>query len=196
MASGDDRLSLDKLTSRNYSTWKYKLKYLLIAKELWGLVDGTTEEPTEAADKAAYQKKANQAMSVIVLSISDNLLYLITTCNSPKAVWDPLQSHFERDTLSNKLFLKKKYFRAVMKEGASIEEHLKYMKETTDKLAAINAVISEEDQIVTLLGSLPDSFDPLVTALEARVETLTLTYVDQALVSEVQRKQDTSGESG
>jgi len=26
----------NKLMSKNYSTWKFKLKHLLIAKELWG----------------------------------------------------------------------------------------------------------------------------------------------------------------
>ena len=40
----------------------------------------------------------------------------------------------------------------VMKHGTSIEKHLKHMKEITDQLAAIGAPISEEDQVVTLLG--------------------------------------------
>ena len=44
-----------------------------------------------------------------------------------------------------------------MKEGISIEAHLEDMKEITDKLAAIGTSISDEDQVVTLLGSLPSS---------------------------------------
>ena len=62
-----------------------------------------------------------------------------------------------------------------MKEGASIEEHLKHMKELVDRLAAIGAPISEEDQVVTLLGSLPRSYSTLVTALEARVGDVAIT---------------------
>ena len=42
-----------------------------------------------------------------------------------------------------------------MAEGTSMEAHIKTMKELTDILAAINAPIAEEDQVVTLLGSLP-----------------------------------------
>ena len=42
-----------------------------------------------------------------------------------------------------------------MKEGYSVKAHIKKMKNLTDKLAAINAPIAEEDQVVTLLGSLP-----------------------------------------
>ena len=47
-----------------------------------------------------------------------------------------------------------------------MEHHLKHMKDITDKLAAIGVPISEEDQVVTLLGSLPRSFATLVTAIE------------------------------
>jgi len=49
-----------------------------------------------------------------------------------------------------------------MKDGTSIKKHLKYMKELTDKLAAIGAAISEEDQVMTLLGSLPSSYATLL----------------------------------
>ena len=69
-----------------------------------------------------------------------------------------------------------------MKEGTSIEKHLKRMKELTDRLAAIGAPIAEEDQVVTLLGSL--RYSTLVTALEARVDGISLNYVQQALAHE------------
>ena len=48
------------------------------------------------------------------------------------------------------------------------------MKEITDKLAAVGALISEESQVVALLGNLPHSHATLVTALEARVEDVQL----------------------
>ena len=73
-----------------------------------------------------------------------------------------------------------------MKEGTSIENHIKHMKELTDKLAAFGAPISDEDKIVTLLGSLPRSYSTLVTALEAR-ENVSLSYVQQSLVHEEQK---------
>ena len=54
------------------------------------------------------------------------------------------------------------------------------MKELTDRLAAIGAPILEEDQVVTLLGSLPRSYSTLVTALEARVADVSLTQQARA----------------
>ena len=187
----EEKWAVDKLTSNNYATWKFKLKHLLIAKELYGYVDGTEAAPANDATpdaKATYTKNTSKAFSTIVLATSDDLLYLITDCESPKSAWDKLQAHFERDTLANKLFLKKQYFRMVMKESMPIEKHLKDMKDITNKLAAIKAPISEEDQVVTLLGSLPDSYSTLVTALEARVDNLTIDFVQQSLINEEQKR--------
>ena len=56
------------------------------------------------------------------------------------------------------------------------------MKELTDKLSSIGAPNSNEDQVVTLLGSLPSSFSTVVTALEARVDGLTMDFVQQQLI--------------
>ena len=80
--------------------------------------------------------------STIVLAIESAQLYLVTSCEEPKQAWDVLKKHFERETLANKLFLKKQYFRSEMKEGTSVDQHLKHMKDITDKLAAIGAPIS------------------------------------------------------
>lgn len=115
-------------------------------------------------------------------------LYLITSSEELRQAWDALRKHFERETLANKLFLKKRYFRSEMKEGTPVEQHLKLMKYITDKLAAIEAPISEEDQVVTLLGSLSRSFATRVTAIEARVDGVGLDYVQQVLIHE-ERKQ-------
>ena len=82
-----------------------------------------------------------------------------------------------------------------MEEGTAIEDHLKHMKTLTDKLAAIDAVVTEEDQIVTLLGSLPDSYTNLVTALESRVDDLSLEFVHQSLKNEEQKRQEKRTES-
>ena len=188
-----DKLEITKLTKDNYPTWKFKAKHLLTAKGLFGYVDGSETAPGSSAsadDKKQYQSGRAKAHSHIVLSVSDELLYLITECEDAKDTWEKLQSHFERDSLANRLFLKKKYFRTVMSENASIESHLKDMKEITNKLAAIKAPVSEEDQVVTLLGSLPESFDTLVTALEAHGDRLTLEFVSNALLNEEQKRSE------
>ena len=193
MATSDDRWTVNKLSSDNYAVWKFQMKHLLITKGLYTIVDGSEAAPATSAEagvKAEYQGRAQRALSILALSVSDELVYLISDAQSAKSVWDKLASHFERNTVANKLFLKKQYFRTIMDEGTVMSQHIKHMKELTDKLAAIQAPIAEEDQVVTLLGSLPSSYDNVVTALEARVDGLTLEFVHQSLLNEEQKRTD------
>ena len=180
----EDKLTIDKLDGCNWITWKFQLKRFLLAKGLCKYVNESAvlAEKVTAEQRAKYQSESQKAFSVIPMSVSTPQLYLITSCEELKEAWDALKKHFERGTLANKLFLKKRYFQKEMSEGNSIEVHLKEMKELTDKLSSIGAPISEEDQVVTLLGSLPSSFSTVVTALEARVGDLTMDFVQQQLI--------------
>lgn len=196
MSGLEEKWTIEKLDGSNWTTWKFQMKHLLLAKGLWGVTEGTETVPDEANAETVSQhhRKLQKALTTIVLGICPTQLYLITSHEDPKEAWDALKQHFERDTLANKLFLKKQYFRAEMREGTSVEAHLKKMKELTDKLAAVGAPITEEDQVVTLLGSLPSNYAALVTALEARSDDLTLNYVQQALIHEEQKQKGQSVE--
>ena len=151
-------------------TWKFQIKHLLLARELWSLVEETEviHEESTAQQIVDYNKGSQKAFSTMVLVISSSQFYLVTSCDDLIVAWRALRKHFESDTLVNRLLLKKQYFHMETKEGSSVEHYIRTMKELADRLAAINAPISEEDQILTLLGSLPSSYSTLVTALEAR----------------------------
>ena len=179
----EDKWTIDKFDNSNWITWKFQLKHPLLAKGLWKFVDGSAvlAGNATAEQRAKHQSESQKAFSAIAMSVSTSQLYLITSCEEPKKAWDALKKHFEREALANKLFLKKQYFRKEMNEGNSIDVHLKEIKELTDKLSSIGAPISE-DQVITLLGSLPPSFPTVVTALEARLDDLTMDFVQQQLI--------------
>ena len=191
-----DRWSIDKLDSSNWPMWKFQMKHRLLARGLWGLVNRTEalQDEANAQQQANYNKRSQKAFSTMVMAIGLSELYLVTLCKGPAAAWTALRNHFERETLVKKLMLKKQYFRMEMEEGTSVEEHIKRMKDLTDRLAAMNAPIAEEDQIVTFLGSLPATYSTLVTALEAR-DTITLGNAQQALIREEQRLKGLTGRS-
>lgn len=69
-----------------------------------------------------------------------------------------------------------------------MESPLKHMKSITNKLAAIKAPVSEAYQVVILLGSLLESYDTIVAALEARGDALILEFAQNALLNEEQKK--------
>ena len=63
--------------------------------------------------------------------------------------------------------------------------HLKSMTEICNKLSAIGEPVNEEDRVVYLLASLPESYNVLVTALEANTAVPAL-----AVVTERRRSRD------
>ena len=71
---------------------------------------------------------------------------------------------------------------------------MKHMKDITDKLAAIGAPIPKEDQVVTLLGSLPRSFATLVTAIDARVDGVNLDYFQLTLIHKEMKQSELSSQ--
>ena len=145
----------------------------LVRDSLWGIVNATEAAPSEDSVEARrkYLARMDRALAIIVLAVDPSLLYLLGDPEDPRAVWRKLEEQFQRRTWSNKLQLRKKLFALKLKEG-SVNEHVKMMSETFEALAVIGDPVNEEDRVVHLLASLPDSFDMLVTALEAQSENV------------------------
>ena len=115
----EEKWSIDKLDGTNWPTWKFQMKHLLLTKGLWKIVGGTETLKVGASSvlEAEFEKNSQRAFSTIVLGMQSSQLYLITPTEEPKVAWDALTKHFERETLVNKLFLKKRYFRMEILEG-------------------------------------------------------------------------------
>jgi len=108
-----------------------QIKHLLFARRLWGLVEGmeVLQEETTAQQIVDFNKRSQKAFSMMVMAISLSQLYLVTSCDGPIAAWRAMRNHFERDTLVNRLLLKKQYFCTEMKEVGFVEQHIKTMEE-------------------------------------------------------------------
>ena len=93
--------------------------------------------------------------------------------------------------MANKLQLRRKLFSMKLKEGASVNEHVKTMTEVFEELAVIGDPVPEEDRVVHLLASLPESFDMLVTALKAQSDNVPKweLVTERLLHEEIKRKE-------
>ena len=79
--------------------------------------------------------------------------------------------------------------------GESVQEHVKSMTEIFDALSVIDDPVSEEDRVVHLLASLPESFNVLVTALEANPDVPKWEVVTERLLHEERKINDRDGSS-
>ena len=158
----------------------------LIKEGLWGIM-GRTETAPAQADAEKYTKfmaRRDRALAMIVLAIDPSLLYLIGEPEDPIVVWKKLADQFQKKTWANKLELQCKLYSLCLREGGSVQGHIKVLTEIFDTLAVVGDPVSEEDRVVHSLASLLDSFDMLVTALEANQQVPKMESVTKCLLHE------------
>jgi hypothetical protein len=165
----------------------------LMKDGLWSIVNGTEVVPAgEGERRAKFLARRDRALATIVLSVDPSLLYLIGDPEDPIVVWKKLADQFQKKTWVNKLQLRRKLHSLRLKEGDCVQEHVKAMTEVFDALSVVGDPIKEEDRVVFLLASLPESYDMLVTALEANAEVPQMEVVTERLLHEERKLKDRS----
>ena len=117
-------------------------------------------------------------------------VHLIQNIDDPDKAWTALKSRFEKNTIVAKLKLREKYMTTKLSDGGDVEKHLQEMKEMVDRLGSMGYEQSQEEQIMTLLASLPRSYRPLVIALGAQISSVTVAHVENSILDEDMRDPD------
>ena len=81
------------------------------------------------------------------------LLYLIGEPTDPTEVWTKLENQFQKKSWTNKLSMRRKLYSLRLKDGDSVQDHIKQMTEIFNALSAMDAPVSEEDRVIYLLAS-------------------------------------------
>ena len=186
------------LNGSNYPTWKIQCRMALMKDGLWSIVNGS-DRPPDVAEIEKYAKfitRRDRALATNVLSVNPSLLYLIGDPEDPIVVWGKLADQFQKKTWATKLELRRKLHSLRLKDGDSIQDHVRAMTEIFDGLSVAGDAVSEEDRVVHLLASLPDSYNMLVTALEANAEVPKMEVVTERLLHEerkLKNREDAAG---
>ena len=179
------RFCVQKLNGENYPVWSYKIQLMLIKDDLWTVI----KDPTPSPIDAVWSKKDDQARALIGLMVEDNQLMHIMNADTARAAWDTLKEYHQKATLASKVHLLKGLCRLVLKESGDMEEHINKFSNYVTQLAALGQHLPDDLIAALLLGSLPESFDTLVTALESRPEKdLTSQLVKSKLIDEYKRR--------
>ena len=197
--------SIVPLNGSNFPTWKIQCRMALLKLGVWKIVNRTEVAPDEyeLANYRKFFERSDKALSTIVLAIEPSLLYLIGDPQDPAEVWDKLCDQFQKKTWANKMTLRRRLYSMKLKENEPVQSHVKQIIEIFDELAIIGQPVEEEDRVVHILSSLPESFSMLVTALEASPEVPSIELVTERLLHEERKikekldleKSSTSSES-
>ncbi|GMF42751.1 unnamed protein product [Phytophthora lilii] len=175
---------INKFDGTNFHTWKFKMQMVLEERDLWEVVSGESKlvNCATALDQAAFKRKSRKALAIICLALEDSQLPLVRSASGAHDAWSRLEGHFKKKSLANKLFLRRRFITTTMEEGDDVLEYINKIKTLAEQLDAVNAPVSEDDLVITLLASLSESYQFLSTALESRADSLTWELVTARLL--------------
>src|ERR1700761_6067985 len=169
------------LGEENYPTWSVKMTDILTDLQLIGYLDGTIAQPTHTLDSAGaivdpngtqaatitkWEQKDRQALSQIRLRVSDDPLVYITDAITSAAAWKTLSDTYQPKGVIAIVLLRRQLSRLHCEDGGDIEEHIRALTNLHSKLAAQGTKLSEEEYSITLLTSLPDSWDSFTSGID------------------------------
>ena len=174
---------VQRFDGTNYEDWKSDVEALLRIEGLWEHVVGQVEIPTRE-DKdgyARYVQKENKAYGMICLLLDKTQKAHVTGTKTARAAWKALKDQFAKKGAQEAMFLRKRFLTLKMAEGTEILAHVTKMKEMVHEMSLLGVRTEDIDFILVLLGSLPSSWDTVVTAMEMYSEKLTVNFVLEKL---------------
>ena len=172
----------------DFGMWKIKM---LMQLELQGLrhilneeADSSKKESDGDSDQDVKKdplakEKDTRARNLICYSLTNMVLRKVMKETTAIGVWKALEGDYQTKTLPNRIYLKQSFASYKMDENKSIAENLDKFLKLVDDLASLNINVSDEDQAIQILTSLPPQYDSLVHTLNYGngKETLTVKEV-------------------
>ena len=175
----------------NFALWQTRVKDLLAQQ---GCLKVLRDVKPAKMDNDDWEELQMQAAGTIRLCLSDQVMYHVMDENSPKKIWEKLESQFMSKTAMTKVYLKQKFYRLKMQEGSDLVEHMNAFNQLVTDLARLRVKIDDEDRAILLLCSLTPSYEHLLTTLTYGKETVKLEDITAALLSYDMRKKNNAEE--
>jgi len=168
----DGRFQIEKFDGTDLSWWKMQIEDLLVQEDL-DMVLGDKPEKMSDAEWAGLDR---EAMSIIRLSLTKNVVFNILKEKIMKGIMEALSNMYEKPSTANKVFLIRELVNTRMNEDSSVTEHINKMNLILARLTSVGIKFDDEFQALLLLSSLPYSWSGTVTTVTNSAETDGFTF--------------------
>ncbi|XP_046145714.1 uncharacterized protein LOC123989039 [Osmia bicornis bicornis] len=194
----DDGLikSVKRFDSTNFQVWKFQLTAVLLANEIFDVVDGSrTRPPDEQGANAGRMKtwiKDNvRAMAIIASAMEDEQVNSILVCGTSKEMWDKLITMHEQKSASNIGTLTQRFYSYRMNPTDSVIHHVTAVQNMARQLIDLGEKISDSAIIAKILSSLTSKYSVFKTAWDSvDPDRQTVSYLLERLIREEQSLND------
>lgn len=203
----------EKLTRNNHPMWKLQVLSGLRGAEMEKFIDPVEKPPEKfippkaeadnekpTADAAPilnpefkkWVAQDQQVLSYLLGSLSREIGSQITAVTTAAEAWTAIQALHASQSRA-RIISTRMALATASKGASSISEFVSKMKALGDEMASAGRKLEDEELISYILTGLDREYDPVVTAVAARVEPITVNELYAQLVSFEQRMEARGG---
>ncbi|KAJ2927946.1 hypothetical protein H1R20_g9148, partial [Candolleomyces eurysporus] len=160
---------IELLKGTNWMPWKRRMTAILRDQNLEEYINPESKKP-EPADKNSptteERKKIEtwiqgdaKARTRIELAIGDSEMIHISGATTAGQMWKQLTQVKESKGRLGILATRRALYRAKAEEGCDMVEHISNMRRLQEELHMMESLVSDEDFVMLLITSLPESWD-------------------------------------
>lgn len=158
----------EKLGTANYATWCIDMKWFLVSKGLWAIVEADALPIDSEEDDLEEEAKNNgKALAVMGLNVEKFHKATIAACASAKEAWERLKAQFQAKSTARRLQLRKDLHQLKLHSSETIPQYVARGRALYDELLSIGHTIEEQEVAWSVLGGLSGDYINMVTTIEA-----------------------------
>ncbi|RVW60941.1 Retrovirus-related Pol polyprotein from transposon RE1 [Vitis vinifera] len=130
----------------------------------------------------AWRRQDQTILCWIYSSLTPGIMAQIIGHNTSHSAWNALESIFSSSSRARIMQLRLK-LQSTKKGSMSMIDYIMKIKGAADNLAAIGEPVSEQDQVMNLLGGLGSDYNVVVTAINIRDDKISLEAIHSMLLA-------------
>jgi hypothetical protein len=184
---------IPKLTHDNYPTWRKKVRRVVVAMRVYNIVNGGELFPEGNGSAARtlqkeWHQKANEAIALIHLGCTDDLLPWIDDIDDPVEMWQMLQGRLYNTT--NQVIrtqIVRKFHALRPSNDEKITQYFTRLIDLRKKLIGSPETISDETMKTHIFSTMPKEFETTIKILEQQIPVPTAQQVMDRLREDADR---------
>lgn len=159
--------SIPMLEAHNYKSWKFRVVNVLKGQDLWDIVNGSEQAPDPekgtAEAKKQFKRREQSAISIIALSLSDEVANVIEDCTTSLEMWKALSTEYEPKSLARIATLRRQFCSLAYDPEESMNAFFGRVNHVVKQLADAGRPIPDDEIAFQIIDFLPESYQALVT---------------------------------
>ncbi len=184
-----------KLTKDNYYDWKFSISLVLQRAGCWDIIQKGKNKSEDWKIPKNAQNKADEALTIIGLTINPSQYKLISHCKNGVEAWYKLAGHYEKNSRANRIQLTCAFYNFKHDPKMLISDYINGLEMIWNQMHGIGMNVDDSDLADALIMCLNPRFNAISASLTSHANEPSSEEVMDILRDE-EARMEMNGEKG